>query len=230
MRTPEEPSTHRQEPQLLHGHAQIRRPLPTCARPLASEAASDGDESPGSQEAFLSFSHAVTCLQWVETSDAAKHRTGCPPAPGKECSGPKWQEGQVRKPRLTQHPRRHHRWLPRGSPAMPGSVFLQGPHGCWFLCPERSSPVPGSRSGRPQPQDSPSLQQLLLLLPIPLAVRGSPLISAIIPSDPLCPWPVSSLETWISTVSFIAVTWAPSPVPGSQLSVSLSTSGVKKRG
>lgn len=53
--------THQQGLQLLQGHSQSQRLL-LCVRPLASKAARDRDESPGLQEASLSFSHTATCL------------------------------------------------------------------------------------------------------------------------------------------------------------------------
>lgn len=60
-RSLEELSTPQQGLQLLHGRSQSQ-PLLMRVRPLASEAASDRDVSPGLQEAFLSFSHTPTCL------------------------------------------------------------------------------------------------------------------------------------------------------------------------
>lgn len=95
--------------------------------------------------------------------------TGCPPPPGKECSGPKWQKGQVEKPSLTLiiccFP------VITASTSPPAAVWFpsrarrclpSGPSRLLFPLPRTF--FPGFRLGSDSP-DSLSPQQFLLFLP-----------------------------------------------------------------
>lgn len=158
--------------------------------------------------------------------------TGCPAPPRKERSGPKWQKGQVEKPCLTVIICRFPD-VTASAPPLAASWFRGHARHCLPSEPSRLPfPLPGTFFPGPHPRHQPQTlchySSSYFPSPALVPVCGSPFISAIVPYDPLSHWPVSFLETGISAVSLTAITRAPRPVPGPQLSVSLLKSGDKK--